>query len=588
MLKSLYDYALRNKLALPAGCVNKTVKAYLSFSARTDYAGVVMGDAEPLPCPDIGSLANGTKTSNVIVEKRSVVLPEEPSAKSAFFLSTLRDAAKTVPECAVCAAALENAETREKLRQELDRNKVKPSDRISFMVDGLPIVRNGALLTWWQEYRMQFAKQDAANQTRCLITGEPTVPLATTPSIQGLRSVGGHSSGDALICFDKTAFTSYGLKQGANAPVSEEAFSAVKAALDSLLADAPALAGMKFVHWYDADIQPEEDPILSCGNFGDFGASELGDDEEETPAERQRKERAANEKATRLVNSVRSGERDVVLGKVRYHILLLSGVGGRVMIRRYEQGNYEQLQTALKQWNDDLSLTNSSGTQTLPSCKLTARLLRLLKYQKGDRKPFERLGKELSGMIPAILQSILTVVPLPNSVAVRALQTIRSRMLSNEEDTNKLFYDLGLSCQWLKVWLIRNQNKGDVMMSAYNPENHSPAYQCGAILAIYEKIQSKAYPEGVNVSVVQRYYASAIQTPALVIGRLSQLSVHHQRELAKGSKGLSNYFANMLADARAAMDGAIPAVLTLSEQAEFALGYYQMTAKLNTKKDKED
>lgn len=576
MLKSLYDYALRHELALPAGCVNKTVKAYLSLSAYSDYVRVIMGDAEPVPCPDIGSLANGTKLSNVILEKRSVVLPEEPSAKSAFFLSALRDAAETVPECAVCAAALENAETREKLRQELDRNKVKLSDRVSFAVDGLPIVRNDALLAWWQTYRKQFAKQDAANQTLCLITGEPTVPLATTPSIQGLRDVGGHSSGDALICFDKAAFTSYGLKQGANAPVSEEAFSGVKAALDSLLVDAPILAGMRFVHWYDADIPPEDDPLQTSPDFGDW---DLGDDDEETSAERQRKERDAAQRATRLVNSVRSGERDVVLGRVRYHILLLSGVGGRVMIRRYEQGNYEQLQTALACWNSDLALTNASGTQLLPGCKLTARLLRLLKYQKADRKVFERLGKELSGVTPAILQSILTGAPLPDSVAVRSLQAIRSQMLSDEEDTGRLFYGLGLSCQWLKVWLIRSQNKGDVMMSAYNPENHSPAYQCGAILAIYEKIQSKAYPEGVNVNVVQRYYASAIQTPALVIGRLSQLSVHHLREVEKNhGKGLRNHFAKMLADAYDAIDGAIPTTLTLSEQAEFALGYYQMQA----------
>ena len=117
-------------------------------------------------------------------------------------------------------------------------------------------------------------------------------------------------------------------------------------------------------------------------------------------------------------------------------------------------------------------------------------------------------------------------------------------------------------------------------MSEYNPQNHNPAYQCGAVLAIYERIQSKAYPN-VNVNVVQRYYASAIQTPSLVIGRLSQLSVHHLRELEKSSKGSSIYFSRLLAETYSAMDGDIPAVLTLPEQAKFALGYYQMTARLN-------
>lgn len=124
-------------------------------------------------------------------------------------------------------------------------------------------------------------------------------------------------------------------------------------------------------------------------------------------------------------------------------------------------------------------------------------------------------------------------------------------------------------------------------MSAYNPENHGSAYQCGAILALYERIQSKANPN-VNVSVVQRYYASAIQTPALVIGRLSQLSVHHLRDLERQSKGRSFYFSKLLSDAYAAIDGDIPTVLSLPQQAEFALGYYQMNAKLNTRKEKED
>lgn len=81
----------------------------------------------------------------------------------------------------------------------------------------------------------------------CPITGRPTIPTATVPPISGLSVVGGHAQGDALICFDKDAFCSYGLKQAANAPVSEEAFAGVKAALDELLKGAPVLAGMKFV-----------------------------------------------------------------------------------------------------------------------------------------------------------------------------------------------------------------------------------------------------------------------------------------------------------------------------------------------------
>ena len=588
MLRSLYDYAVTHGLAAAPGFVPKTVKAYIDLSSKAkDYVDVFLGDEEPVACPDIGSLANGTDKSNVLVEKRSLVLPEEESAKSRFFRNALRSAAEAEPVLKLCVDALEREETCKRLQTLLTENRIKPSDRISFRVDGKRLVELPSVSAWWQDYRRQFRDQGEGGKSLCLITGRPTIPMSTTPSVTGLRSVGGHASGDALICFDKNAFCSYGLKQGANAPVSEEAYAGVKAALDELLRDAPVLAGMKFVHWYDGEVSQEEDPIWNCGDFGDFPLPGAEEEEEQDPDEREAAEQAARINADRLVNSPLTGERDVRLGDTVYHILLLSGVGGRVMIRRYEQGKYLELQKNLDKWNRDLALVGRDGNQLLPSCKLTARLLRLLKPLKTDSRPFERLSKELAGVTPAILQAILTGGPLPDSVAVRSLQSIRALMYT-EEDGNRLFSEIGRCCQWLKVWLIRNQKKGDTIMSGYDPNIQSNAYHCGAILAIYERIQAAANPN-VNVTVVQRYYGAAIQTPALVIGRLSSLSQHHLRDIERQGRGLRIYFADKLSGEYAAIDGKIPAVLSLSEQAEFALGYYQMTALLNQKKNnKED
>ena len=90
MLKALYDYAIRHELTLPDGYVKKTIQAYISLSsADPDYVGIRLDDEEAVPCPDIGSLANGTDKSNVLAEKRSVVIPDSPTAKSAFFTKAL-------------------------------------------------------------------------------------------------------------------------------------------------------------------------------------------------------------------------------------------------------------------------------------------------------------------------------------------------------------------------------------------------------------------------------------------------------------------------------------------------------------------
>lgn len=584
MLKALYDYAMRKNLVLPPGYINKTVKAYILLYEDGTFQDIEMGSEESVPAPDIGSLANGKDKCNILLEKRSVVIPSESTAKSRFFLSALREGAQAEPMLALCAAALEDPETAAAIRSALDSRKIKDSERISFKVGHRSILSSERVLAWWQDYRQQFLKSTGAKQP-CLVTGALTVPMATTPVIDGLQSVGGHARGDALICFDKAAFRSYGLKQAANAPVSEEAFAAVKAALDALLKRAPTLAGMKFVHWYDRDIPNWEDPLMQSGDF-DFSDIISTDDvldsttaEAETIDARQ-KELAAVRQADAMIASVRRGTLAFLPENASYYILLLTGVNSRIMIRRYERGTYHELKEKLELWQDDLALVSADGIGRLKPCKLTARLLRLMKYQKSDANPFARLAKELSGITPAIMEAILSGGPLPNAVAARALNFIRSEMLSgDEDDANALFGRDAAVWQWLKVWLLRNNGKRGNIMEAYNPNYISAtnAYHCGALMALYEAIQKCASPD-VNVTVAQRFYAAAIQTPAMVLGRLSQMSIHHLEKI--NNDWLANQWREKLAETGARICGSIPTTLNLEGQSEFALGYYQMSAEL--------
>ena len=120
-------------------------------------------------------------------------------------------------------------------------------------------------------------------------------------------------------------------------------------------------------------------------------------------------------------------------------------------------------------------------------------------------------------------------------------------------------------------------------MSTYNPNYESAAYQCGAMMALYNAIQREANPT-MNATVIQRFYASAIQTPGLVIGRLSQMSIHHLEEIRKKNKRLAACFEKELADTSARISVPLPTTLNLEKQAEFAVGYYQMCAEINHKK----
>ena len=59
MLKSLYDYAIRNDLVLPPGYVYKTIKAYVLLYSDGSFQDVEVCENETVAAPDIGSLANG-------------------------------------------------------------------------------------------------------------------------------------------------------------------------------------------------------------------------------------------------------------------------------------------------------------------------------------------------------------------------------------------------------------------------------------------------------------------------------------------------------------------------------------------------
>lgn len=579
MLKALYDYAVQNQLTLPAGYVPKKVKAYLSLTAEGQFVGIELTDSkEEIPCPDIGTLANGTEKSNVLVEKCSVVLAEEPTKKSAFFLQTLQSAAQVEPVLTACVTALTQEETVAQMAAEAERHKLKKSDRISFRVAGVSILDLPGILSWWKTFRLQFQK-DGKQQARCLITGALTMPMTTVPPVQGLAVVGGHASGDTLICFDKAAFCSYGLKQAANAPVSEEAMGAVKAGLDDLLKKAPILAGMKFVHWYDRPIAETEDGLHTLTAGIQF-EQEKENTEPEPEEDAGEQAISAVQTADRLVQSASSGEQPM-LPPHEYYILLLSGAGGRIVVRRYVQGSYVELQDHLKQWWDDLELTNQKGTGREKQHKLTAMLLRLLSRQKMDSKPFRRLDKELSGLTPAILTAILTGGPLPNAVTERALAYIRSQMVDVDEDVKTPPVPDGMCCQWLKAWLLRENRRNhreEMEMVYYNANHEESAYHCGALVALYAEIQRIALP-GVNAGVVQRYYAAASQSPALVLGQLARLSNYHLGKFS--SPGLARMYEDKLNTVATAIGDRIPSTLTLSQQAYFALGYRHLCAELN-------
>ena len=257
------------------------------------------------------------------------------------------------------------------------------------------------------------------------------------------------------------------------------------------------------------------------------------------------------------------------------------------MVRHYENGSYETLQKNLAQWEVDLKLVDDWGTQLLRPRKLSARLSCLMKYQQNDNKPFERMKKELAGLTPTIILAILHNTPLPDEVAVRALATIRSKMVQEEEEQKK-WPSMAVCCQWLKVWLLRKhraRNEEEHLMPYYHPDMPSAAYHCGALVAIYTDLQKRAMPD-IGAGIAQRYYASASRTPKLVLGQLERMAKIYLEKLDSPAaiQGYEDHLNEV--SCFFTPEHPLPSALNLEEQSYFALGYRQMSAQL-TKEEKE-
>ena len=108
-----------------------------------------------------------------------------------------------------------------------------------------------------------------------------------------------------------------------------------------------------------------------------------------------------------------------------------------------------------------------------------------------------------------------------------------------------------------------------------NTENRNPAYLCGRLLAVLERIQNLAI--GPKTTIVDRYFGTASSAPATVFGKLMRGAQNHLGKLRKEKKGAYHGLDRQLQEICTELPE-FPRTLSLQEQALFSLGYYQQKA----------
>lgn len=112
---------------------------------------------------------------------------------------------------------------------------------------------------------------------------------------------------------------------------------------------------------------------------------------------------------------------------------------------------------------------------------------------------------------------------------------------------------------------------------SWNEENKNPAYICGGLFAIYERIQQKSANGKLNTTIKDAYFASACSRPSTVMTKIALLSNYHLRKLEVKD---SEFYSSWIRKLTDRLDSGYPTTLSLDDQGCFIVGYYQMCSRL--------
>jgi len=201
-------------------------------------------------------------------------------------------------------------------------------------------------------------------------------------------------------------------------------------------------------------------------------------------------------------------------------------------------------------WQITRQLVSPKATKQTVDPSLTAKLLEAIVY--GYRYPAFLLA-----------------------TVVRRIQT------DSDNETDKYIKFNPIRVGILKACLNRSARlKGQMeeISMALNKENTNPAYLCGRLFAVLERVQEQANP-GINRTITDAYFASASTRPALIFPRLIRLAQTHLKKLE-----YAGYWNRLIGEINTKLNGEYPDTLDLADQGRFDIGYYQQKYAPSEKK----
>src|ERR1039458_10140107 len=196
--------------------------------------------------------------------------------------------------------------------------------------------------------------------------------------------------------------------------------------------------------------------------------------------------------------------RDMPALSTRFYCLLISGAQGRATLRGVHSALLADVEANVREY---FACIAPYSATPLP-------LYVLLRSLAVQRKP-ENLPPGLAGQV---FLAILFGARYPRTLLSYAVQRCRAEQAVPRE-----------RAAVLNLFLYRNLKHKELNMGL-NRESPEAGYRLGRLLAVLERMQTQAN-QGLNKTIVDRYYGAASTRPGTVFPSLIRLAPHHIAKL---------------------------------------------------------
>lgn len=440
-----------------------------------------------------------------------------------------------------------------------------------FALDGSPeckLHKDKVVLAKYEEIMAKAAAETAESDDgimMCPIEGERLRAARIHDKIKGIK--GGNSVGAVLVNFNSSAFESYGKSQSMNSGISEKAMKKYTSSLNKLLAD-------PMHHIYSDDMTVvffamKHDDKAECDLFNGYLNSSNGVTEDSTKADV--KAVSENIYYKGQTGNAQALDKDVDNG-VDFFVAGFTPNSSRICQKFMVRNKFGKIIDNVKQHQQDMAICDSNG-----------------------EIPLWRINKELvspnsaNAISPALQSDIFQAILNGTNYPYTLLETVVRRVCTDSDtDSNNKIKINEVRAGLIKAFINRkariNGDKEEITV-ALNPENKNPAYLCGRLFAVLEKIQLEATDVKLNRTIKDAYFSSASSRPALIMPRLIDLSNYHLRKLKEGR---AIYFSKLINEIMGKIKDSLPTNLSIMEKGEFQLGYFQQNKDFFAEQNKNE